>query len=322
MRESLLEYGNERIIFRNCVLEFGYIVNTVTFELDLETMNHTLRTTLDELPLQVSEEMRYLSSVRPAAVMSDISAIPIAAAHELGIPTIGLSNFTWYSAYAELFSNEMLQPLYDAYEKMDYFIQYEGVGVNEPNWGRFGQLRANFFSRKPNWAEVDRLRAELDPTSYKTIILFAVGLGVTITDFKDMMIWNDSSCLFVVSSNMNIEGSNVIRIPNTYLETQNYVAASDLVISKPGWGTVSEAVVASKPLVLVDRKQFSEDYNTVDALYRREYPFCRIDWFSLKGISRLNDIQVNPGTTMQLDNEMNLSGISAYIEKIIKEWVE
>lgn len=65
--------------------------------------------------------------------------------------------------------------------------------------------------------------------------------------------WHDDSCLFVVSSNMNVSGKNAHHIPHHYTESQNYVAAADVIISKPGWGTVGEAIICNKPLQRIVR---------------------------------------------------------------------
>jgi hypothetical protein len=48
------------------------------------------------------------------------------------------------------------------------------------------------------------------------------------------------------------DGSSVPKIPGDDCETQDYVAACDLVVAKAGYGTISEAVQARVPLLLFD----------------------------------------------------------------------
>ena len=64
---------------------------------------------------------------------------------------------------------------------------------------------------------------------------------------------------FLISSNAELPFENVIRIPTNEMETQNYIAACDLVVSKTGYGTVSEAVRARIPMFLLKRDGFKED---------------------------------------------------------------
>ena len=46
---------------------------------------------------------------------------------------------------------------------------------------------------------------------------------------------------------------NVVNIPPEEVETQNYIAMCDLIVSKPGYGTVSEAIRAKIPMFLLKR---------------------------------------------------------------------
>ncbi|MER2040608.1 glycosyltransferase [Desemzia incerta] len=49
-------------------------------------------------------------------------------------------------------------------------------------------------------------------------------------------------------------------------DTHNYLAASDLVIAKAGWGTISEAITASEKLVLIERESVLEDTHNIQQL--------------------------------------------------------
>ena len=42
---------------------------------------------------------------------------------------------------------------------------------------------------------------------------------------------------------------NVVNLPINILDTQNYIAASNMVITKAGWGTIGEAVLGHTNLV-------------------------------------------------------------------------
>ena len=130
--------------------------------------------------------------------------------------------------------------------------------------------------------EIRKLKSQLNPDGSKLIVYFALGMNINVDDLNEMAMWADDSCQYIVSSNMSVERSNVFVIPSHYTESQNYLAISDLVISKPGWGTVSEAVCLNKPLLLVDRNSFTEDQNTVNAL-NGIHPYRQIEWEPLKG---------------------------------------
>ena len=50
------------------------------------------------------------------------------------------------------------------------------------------------------------------------------------------------------------------------INTQDYVAAADHVITKAGWGTVSECLLAKKPMALFSRDSVLEDRTTIRIL--------------------------------------------------------
>ena len=195
---------------------------------------------LDGWPDRIGLETDFLVQEKVDLVVSDISPIPFLAASRLNIVSVGISNFTWYTAYKQMLDERSLDPLYTAYSHMDYFISLPGT--IEPYWGRRGHAQSDFFCRAASDQEIRKLKAHLNPDGSKLIVYFALGMNINVDDLNEMAMWADHSCKYIVSSNMSLERSNVFVIPSHYTESQNYLAISDLVISKPGWGTVSEAV--------------------------------------------------------------------------------
>ncbi|WP_147413853.1 hypothetical protein [Trichococcus shcherbakoviae] len=59
----------------------------------------------------------------------------------------------------------------------------------------------------------------------------------------------------------NTSGINatVVQLPVETFDTHNYLAAIDIVIAKAGWGTISEALLSKRNLVLIEREGVLED---------------------------------------------------------------
>ena len=51
-----------------------------------------------------------------------------------------------------------------------------------------------------------------------------------------------------------------------YSDTQNYIRASEFIISKAGWGTVAEAVCGKISMVLLERDGVLEDTHIINEL--------------------------------------------------------
>ena len=262
----------------------------------------------------VDIEKAFLNRENVDLVIGDIPPFPFIAAKELNILTIGISNFTWYTAYSGFLSKEERKSLLEAYKKMDYF--FELAGGREPEWGKQGNFNVEFFSREADKNEVNRIKDQLNPLGDKRIVYFGLGMKINVKTLASFKMWTNEECVFIVSSNTEIKGDNIVKIPNEYSETQNFIAASDLVISKPGWGTVGEAVQNNIPLLIIKRKMMKEDQNTID--YLMEHQLCElIEWEALASID-LEDYLSKEKNSLKLESStMSLDGMIGKIGELI-----
>ena len=60
--------------------------------------------------------------------------------------------------------------------------------------------------------------------------------------------------------------ATVVQLPIETFDTHNYLAASDIIIAKAGWGTISEALLSKRNLVLIEREGVLEN---IEELKRR-----------------------------------------------------
>jgi len=276
LRESLK--GENRVAFRKIKTDIGYVLQKGSIEPDIEKLTIEYEKYLKKWSFLIEQERNFLKTNQIDLVISDISAFPFEAAYALGIPSLGISNFTWYTAYQGLIPELLLEPLKKAYEKMTFFFSL--AGSKEPDWGMKGSKQFSFFARKVDDNEVNTIRKLVNPTGEKYVVFFGLGMKIDIEQLEHLPIWESLNCIFIVSSNVQVKRGNVFAIPKDYIESQHYIAAADLVISKPGWGIVSEAVCAQKPLLILDRQTMKEDQNTIT--YLKEQNLCQtITWDEL-----------------------------------------
>jgi hypothetical protein len=143
IQQSLLDVSVP-IEYRSCSNDLGYILQEGSIEPDLERFRQAYLDYIEDLPSQIERERFFLLQANVDLVISDISPVPIIAAKLADITSMGISNFTWYTAYKQMLDEKLLDPLYDAYSNMDYFIRLAG-GMTEPRWGRLGCIQASFF---------------------------------------------------------------------------------------------------------------------------------------------------------------------------------
>jgi uncharacterized protein (TIGR00661 family) len=271
--------GENRVTFRTIETDIGYVLQKDSIEPDIEKLNVEYKKYVQKWNFLIEQERNFLQTNRVDLVISDISAFPFEAAYAIGIPSIGISNFTWYSAYQGLIAYSLLAPLKEAYEKMTYFFSL--ACSQEPDWGMKGTKQFGLFSRNVDSNEVNRIRKLVNPTGEKLVVFFGLGMKIDVGQLERLPIWDSPNCMFIVSSNVQVNRPNVFSIPKDYIESQNYIAAADFVISKPGWGIVSEAVCNRKPLLILDRQTMKEDQNTI--LFLKAHNLCNtITWDELR----------------------------------------
>lgn len=316
-------YQDHHIEYRSIFSDTGYVLHNDSIAADIQSLRQQYNLDMSLFAERVTQEQQFLEKVQAQLVISDISPIPFVAAQRAGVESLGISNFTWYTAYQDMLEKSDLNQLREAYAQMDHFISLAGCA--EPQWGRKCRIDTGFFCRQPDLQEVERIRTELDPIGQRKIIFFGLGRSIQVDHWSTMELWDSEECIFIVSSNMDIDHPNVVQIPDQYTESQNYVAAANLVITKPGWGTVCEAIELAKPLILLNRSHFYEDRHTIAAV-PVDHPLYLMSWEEIQqltfsaedGIDKLE--HVPPSKVSSTDHHIfssTLIEITDYIQNLL-----
>lgn len=113
----------------------------------------------------------------------------------------------------------------------------------------------------------------------KPIVYISVGRSVDLRDEIDVSNFNYD---FIVTDGIKLKGNNVYYLDKETSNTQDYIMASDLVITKAGWGIISEALLARKKIAVLSRENVAEDRNTInklkgDNLWKRTVKYMLLD---------------------------------------------
>ena len=192
--------------------------------------------------------------------MSDISPIGCIVGNKLNIPITFISNFTWIEQYEHLGIDEnLINKFRVAYSYINKFIQYDlclakdYINANEVYNG-------GFVCRK-----IDNLKVDEIKTKYGKSMFITCGKSASLNCIN---IKNFSGTIFTTSG-IDISTDkecNIIQLPIDILDTQNYIAASDIVITKAGWGTIAEAIIGHTNLVLIERPSAKEDTFNIEKI--------------------------------------------------------
>ena len=193
-------------------------------------------------------EAAFLRSAGARLVLGDIPPLAHAAAARAGIPSIAIGNFTWdwiYEGYAtfERDAPGVLQTIRDAYRQATRALRLPMHGGFVPMSGVTTDIP--MIARRATRSRADTRRVMAIPDDRPFVLASFGGYGLDIP-FEDIA---------------RREGLTVLSPGSALpppLQYQDLVAAADVVITKPGYGIISECVANGTPLLYTSRGPFVE----------------------------------------------------------------
>jgi L-arabinokinase len=243
--------------FRRKRLDVG-MVQTDSIRFDLPGTRRALELLLRNHDALVAEEVRFLREESIQGIVSDIAFLPFYAATQVGIPGIGLGNFTWdwiYRDYAR--SDHSWEPIIawirEGYRRCSLLLQLPMHG----NCGSCPNIRevplvARRAEREPR--ETLKLLA-CDPRHKHYLISFS---ELNLDSRALRMIEGIDNAVFFFKHPLKLSFSNGRSLDAVTLSYPDVVAAMDGVVTKPGYGIVSDCLAHAVPMVYADRGPFAE----------------------------------------------------------------
>lgn len=247
----------DRMQYKDLKTDIGLVTVQNGLTVDVEETEQQLTPFVASWENIVAEEVVQLKDMSIKCVLTDITPIGALVGERLKVRTIGLSNFTWVEQY-EFFhiQQEIIEAFKEAYSHLDLFGEYAlALSMESVNCPR---KSIGFLSRELDWSKISDLKQQ-----YGHSLFISCGKAVKI---DHVHIENYHGTVFTTSG-ITVTGSDqIIELATDTQDTHNYLAASDLVITKAGWGTISEAITSSRKLVLIERENVLEDTHNIQQL--------------------------------------------------------
>ena len=250
----------DRIIYKDLVTDIGLINKEHSLEVDKKKLEDTLVEFVASWDDVVNKEVEYLKGLDIKSIVCDISPIGCIVGHRLGLPITFISNFTWIEQYEHLgIDEDILDKFKEAYSYINRFIQYD-LCLAKDSIDADEVYDGGFVCR-----EIDKSRVNEIKVKYGESIFITCGKSASLNCIN---VCNFKGTIFTTSGIMIScdDGCNVVELPIDVLDTQNYIAACELVISKAGWGTIAEGVLGHCGLVLIERPSAKEDSFNIDKI--------------------------------------------------------
>ena len=214
---------------------------------------------LQALPRLIREEAEQLGRDAVDLVVADIppAAFPIARA--AGIPGVGITNFTWDWIYAEYVradpaSAHLVDCIRDAYAEGDCLLRLPFHGPCDA----FRRVQDIPLIARSARCSREEARAILGLDASRPVVLLSFGgFEIQGVDLERVATLSDYLFLTTQPPPRPLRNVRLVHLADG-LRYPDLVAQADAVITKPGYGIVSECLANRTPLLYTSRGEFAE----------------------------------------------------------------
>ena len=217
----------------------------------------------------VLDEIRAIRAAKPSFVLSDIPHLAIEAGAAAGVPTVGLCNLSWDQVLEPLAQpgrpdqREIIAHIQRAYAHADLLLR-PAPGIPMTAFRKIvdiGPIAGHIPAAAPD------LRTAVSASPEERIVLAGFG-GITLTALPFKQLERLDGYRFIISGTVPDWCRRSVAASTLPFSFQALLASADILITKPGYSTVVEAVALGKPVVYVRRYNFADEQALVDYLHR------------------------------------------------------
>lgn len=218
---------------------------------------------------RVADEVAAIGSTSPRLVLSDIAYLSIEAGARAGLPTIGLSSLSW-DAILERMSQPLHSDQVHLVQQIKHSYHYADLmmcvapAIEMPVFRRTVNI-APIASHPPS--DPVTLRHALEVSSDERIVGISFG-GISLTSLPWECIEQMSGYRFIFSGSVPSSSRRVVSAETVPMTVPAIMASSDIVLTKPGYGTIVEAVSTGRRVIYVRRHNFADEDTLIDYLHR------------------------------------------------------
>ena len=218
---------------------------------------------------RLSDEVAAMQAVSPALIIADTPYLAIEAGSRAGIPTIALANLTWDLVLKEFFrtsdhtQQQLIQCIRASYAKSDMALRITPA----PNIDTFSNIIDIGPIASPASPERGRLASVLSLMPNERTVLVGFG-GIPLTSLPLAHMEQLRHYRFLFDGPVPAGYTRIHSTKTLPFSFKTLLASVDIIMTKPGYGTIVEAVALQQPIVYVRRYNFADEPPLVDYLHR------------------------------------------------------
>ncbi len=218
---------------------------------------------------RLQTEMKAMRAAGPNVVLADTPYLALAAGKAAAIPAIALVSVTWdlvlseYGAPPSIDSRAIIQSIRQAYGEADLALRINPA----PNMEIFQRVIDIGPIAEPAPSAREQLTELLELAPGEQAVLVGFG-GVPLNSLPFDRLESLTGYRFLFDGSVPHESKRFISTKSLPFSFKALLASVDVIMTKPGYGTLVEAVALQIPLVYVRRYNFADEQPLVDYLHR------------------------------------------------------
>ncbi|KAJ8758717.1 hypothetical protein K2173_000438 [Erythroxylum novogranatense] len=249
-----------RLFIRKVLLDCGAVQADALTVDRLASLEKYSETAVKPRESILATEIKWLTSIRADLVVSDVVPVACRAAADAGIRSVCVTNFSWDFIYAEYVMaaghrhRSTVWQIAEDYSHCEFLIRLPGYC---PMPAFRDVIDVPLVVRRLHKSR-EEVRKELGIRNDVKLLILNFGGQPSGWKLKEEYLPPGWLCLVCGASNTEEFPPNFIKLQkNAY--TPDVMAASDCMLGKIGYGTVSEALAYKLPFVFVRRDYFNEE---------------------------------------------------------------
>ncbi|MDP3538038.1 MAG: hypothetical protein Q8S26_04980 [Azonexus sp.] len=237
--------------------DFGYVMLDAT-RIDLPASAQAYQLAHADWPECVAREAAFLTNLKPDLVLTNVSYLPLAGAAQAGIPALSLCSLNWADLFAHFFGEEDWAPpihaqMLAAYRSAQAFLRIT-PGMPMSALGNIETIGAI--------AAIGQ-KHDLGLGNDKAVLIAMGGIvhRLPVDDWPRL-----PGIRWLVASDWQCRHPDALAFESFGLSFTDLLRSVDAVITKPGYGTFTEAAANGTPVLFQRRDDWPEQYCLIEWL--------------------------------------------------------
>jgi len=235
----------------------------------------------EEWERRLADEVTAIRVASPSIILADTPYLAAAAGEEAGVPVVALANFTWIEALQPF--ADFTQPRHQAIlETMRHSYGHAKLALRvAPGLPLSALLNVVDIGpiTEPAHSKRGKLRSHLRLAESEQLVLVGFG-GIPLESLPWDKMTKMNGYHFIVDGIPVQASPHVHPLSALPFSFKTVFASVDLIMTKPGYGTIVEAVALGTPVVYVRRYNFADEAPLVKFLhhYGRGHELSLVDF--------------------------------------------